>query len=223
MLRRIKKASNHKAMSEWQQKMAEAARRAGLSPRVDRFFFLRHGQTEYNRKHIVQGWADIPLNFTGEQQAKTAAQSLVKRSINSIITSPLSRARRTAEIVSASIGAPINRLDARLREKSFGDYEHHPDPAPSVWSLLDKNAESYEDFANRCAAAFNEALDTECGLPLIVAHGGVRRILLWGLGIEQVGAHMGNAVPLEFIRVNGVWQVNIVTIPSEAMDSSGTP
>lgn len=195
--------------------MALAAREAGIRPAVDRFYFLRHGETEYNRRHIVQGWSDIPLNFTGEQQAIAAAQVMKTVSMTHLIASPLSRARRTAEIIGEAAGLAIHKLDERLREKNFGDYENHPDPSPGVWARLDKGAESYAEFANRCAAGFNEAFTD--GLPLIVAHGGVRRILFWGLGVEQQGFHMGNAVPLEFVRVNESWRVNtFASLPSNA-------
>ena len=198
--------------TDWKEALALAARNAGLAPRVDRFFFLRHGETEHNRRHIVQGWTDIPLNFTGEQQAEAAARLIRGQGATHMIASPLLRARRTAEIVSASTGIAIKRLDLRLREKSFGEYENHPDPTPSVWTRLDKGAESYEEFAARCIAGFNDALAE--GLPLVVAHGGVRRILLWGLELEQKGIHMGNAVPLEFTRVNGSWRVHTMLAPA---------
>lgn len=194
--------------------MAEAARNAQLRPQVDRFFFLRHGETDYNRQHIVQGWADIPLNAKGEEQARVAAASLQNAGVSHIIASPLGRARRTAEIVAASIDAPIHGLDARLREKSFGEYEHNTDPEPTVWTRQDRGAESYADFASRIVAGLNEALVT--GVPLVVAHGGSRRILLWALGLDVTGPAMGNAVPLELTRVKGEWQVNVLaSLPGE--------
>lgn len=194
--------------------MAQAALDAGLAPRVDRFYFLRHGETDYNRRHIVQGWADIPLNFTGEQQAKVAAQALKDAGVTSIVSSSAQRARRTAEIVSAAVGVPIHRLDERLREKCFGEYEHSADPTPSVWTRQDRGAESYADFATRTVTGMNAALGE--GLPLIVAHGGVRRVLLWGLGLDVTGPAMGNAVPLELVRVNNSWRVNVLpSLPGE--------
>lgn len=198
----------------WKEQLAESARNARIEPRVDRFFFLRHGETDYNRQHIVQGWADIPLNAQGLAQASVAAASLKNTGISHIITSPLNRARRTAEIVAAEINAPIHALDARLREKGFGEYENSPDPDPTVWTRQDRGAETYADFARRVAGGLNESLVT--GVPLIVAHGGSRRVLLWGLGLDVTGPAMGNAVPLELTRVNGEWQVHILSsLPGE--------
>ncbi len=204
--------------TDWKETMAQAARDAGLAPKVDRFFFLRHGETEYNRRHIVQGWADIPLNFTGEQQAHKAAEVVKGAGISHIITSPLGRARRTAEIVSAAAGVPIHGLDERLREKSFGEYEHNQDPTPSVWTRQDRGAESYTDFANRIVAGLNDALVG--GVPLVVAHGGSRRIMLWALGLDVKGPAMGNAVPLELTRVNNQWSVNVLASLAGNADTS---
>lgn len=215
MLRRNKNTSKDNGMSSsWKEILAAEARNAGLKPQVDRFFFLRHGETDYNRQHIVQGWADIPLNEKGIAQAQVAARSLQGQGITHIHASPLSRARRTAEIVSAALAAPINGLDARLREKGFGEYEHHPDPDPSVWMRQDNGAETYAAFAGRIVAGLNDSLTD--GVPLVVAHGGSRRVLLWALGLDVKGAAMGNAVPLELQRVSSEWRINVLTsLPGE--------
>ncbi len=60
------------------------------------FWFLRHGETDWNAQGLSQGSIDIPLNATGIAQAAAAAQTLRDRGIASIVSSPLSRARDTA-------------------------------------------------------------------------------------------------------------------------------
>ena len=55
-----------------------------------RFWFLRHGETDWNAKGLSQGNVDIPLNATGIAQAQAAAPMLVNRGIASIVASPLS-------------------------------------------------------------------------------------------------------------------------------------
>jgi len=59
------------------------------------FWFLRHGETDWNAQGISQGNVDIPLNATGIAQARAAAERLRNRGIATIVASPLSRARVT--------------------------------------------------------------------------------------------------------------------------------
>lgn len=194
-------------MPSWKDALAAAAQAAGFNPQVNRFFFLRHGQTEYNRQKIVQGWVDIPLNSTGEAQAASAAQALsaYKAPLTHIVASPLGRAHTTARIVAQSLGLPITSLDDRLRERCFGAYENFPEPKHTAWMKIDQGAEAHEVFANRIVAGLNAALTT--GVPLVVAHGGTRRVLLMALGLDVGESAMGNAVPLDLRRRNGLWSV----------------
>ena len=86
------------------------------------FWFLRHGETDWNAQGISQGNVDIPLNATGIAQARAAAEKLRNRGIATIVASPLSRARVTAEFVGEALGLPV-ALDADLREVAFGVQE----------------------------------------------------------------------------------------------------
>src|ERR1700722_20172430 len=83
------------------------------------FWFLRHGETDWNARGISQGNVDIPLNPTGLAQARSAAQRLRNRGIATIMCSPLSRARVTAEIVAEALSLPLQNDDG-LREVRFG-------------------------------------------------------------------------------------------------------
>lgn len=188
-----------------------AARQAGLAPAVDRFYFIRHGETDHNRHHIVQGWVDAPLNGLGEAQARQSAMALTGLPITGMICSPLRRAHRTAELVAAQTGYPILRTEERIKERHHGGYEGKPAP-DVVWKLFDEKTENYNVFANRTAAGLNDSLRE--GIPLVVAHGGTRRILLYALDVEVPAAAMGNAVPLEFTRVGGRWQVRVMFLPT---------
>ena len=69
--------------------------------------FLRHGQTEWNREGRMQGTSDIPLNDTGRAQAREAAEHLGHGDWDEIVSSPLVRARETAEIVAAELGLEL--------------------------------------------------------------------------------------------------------------------
>src|SRR5438067_11542 len=76
------------------------------------FYYLRHGETDWNREHRAQGHNDIPLNETGVAQAYAAVPALARCGIATVCTSPLARARRTAEIVNETLGRPLVVIDA---------------------------------------------------------------------------------------------------------------
>jgi broad specificity phosphatase PhoE len=84
---------------------------------------LRHGQTDWNIDFRLQGITDIPLNETGVLQASTAARLIKPEDWNFIASSPLSRAKDTAEIIASSIGIPEIHIDSMLLERSFGEAE----------------------------------------------------------------------------------------------------
>src|SRR5258708_29195327 len=82
------------------------------------FWYLRHGETDWNRQGLSQGNIDIPLNELGLAQAREAAQKLRNRGITSIVASPLSRPRVTAEIVAEALGLDV-MIERDLREVSW--------------------------------------------------------------------------------------------------------
>lgn len=199
------------SMDDWKAQLAAAAREAGLVPQVDRFYFLRHGETDHNRQNIVQGWTDIPLNGLGEAQARQSAEVLRVAPITGIIASPLQRAHRTAQIVAEVTGHRLQGTHPGLRERCFGGFENKPS-GKIAWMLHDEKSEDYVAFSRRIAGGLNESLTT--GVPLIVAHGGTRRVLLYALGLDVPGEAMGNAVPMEFTRTAAGWQVKILLVPT---------
>jgi phosphoserine phosphatase len=87
-----------------------------------RFVLVRHGQTEWNLNERFRGRLDIALNETGLRQAEAAARSLANAGITAIYTSPLSRARQTAEAIGAALGLPVNEMD-ELTDFNFGAWQ----------------------------------------------------------------------------------------------------
>jgi len=85
-------------------------------------YITRHGETEYNRLKRFMGQKDIKLNKTGIKQAHKLGKKMKNIDIDFIITSPLKRAKQTAEIVSQYINKKII-LDSRLKERRAGVYE----------------------------------------------------------------------------------------------------
>lgn len=86
---------------------------------------IRHGQTDYNFKRLVQGRMDNPLNETGRHQALTLGTLLndLGDKFDLLGASPLVRAHETAQIVGKQLGMEINFLDANFVERDFGNYE----------------------------------------------------------------------------------------------------
>ena len=85
-------------------------------------YIMRHGRTDWNVRHKLQGRTDIPLNEEGRRMAEKAGEEYRNIPLDLCFCSPLVRARETAEIVLRGRNIPI-RTDDRLREMSFGIYE----------------------------------------------------------------------------------------------------
>lgn len=86
-----------------------------------RLCIVRHGETDWNRSGIVQGWIDVPINDHGRHQAHQVAQSLIGRGIDRIYSSPLRRAYETAELIARQLQLPPPAICEGLKERHFGD------------------------------------------------------------------------------------------------------
>lgn len=87
-----------------------------------KIYMIRHGETEWNAKRWLQGTADIPLNRNGIEVARTTAEGMRDIPFDLIFTSPLLRAKKTAEIIRGDRDIPMID-EPRLQEISFGIYE----------------------------------------------------------------------------------------------------
>jgi len=86
------------------------------------FYFVRHGETDWNKEQKVMGQADIPLNENGILQAQAVAEKIQVLPIDIIISSPLKRAWSTAEIIGNKIHQPIT-IENNLQECCWGIME----------------------------------------------------------------------------------------------------
>ena len=158
------------------------------------FYFVRHGETNWNRENRVMGQKDIPLNRKGIEQAKHAAETLKSINFTLILSSPLIRALKTATIISDQIHKPIVLING-LKECSLGIREGDIKGAwLEEWKhgALIESAESYAEFIIRIQKTFKEALSHPSPV-LIVAHnavyGGIQEVL-------KLQKHdIGNGVP----------------------------
>lgn len=87
------------------------------------YAFIRHGQTDWNLQGFFQGSTDIPLNDTGREQALEAARLLADGPWTAIVSSPLSRARETAEIIARELGIELGPAYDELIERGYGPLE----------------------------------------------------------------------------------------------------
>jgi broad specificity phosphatase PhoE len=173
-----------------------------LTPRP--FWFIRHGETDWNAQNLSQGAVDVPLNATGEAQAAAAARLLVGRGIEAIYASPLSRARRTAEIIGAALGLPVE-IVPDLREVAFGAQEGQP---MGAWfhdwiagRFTPPGGEPFAELRARAVAVIN-ALLARPPAPLIVAHGSFFRALRSAMGLPA-DVRTRNAAPLQCCPPDG--------------------
>lgn len=178
------------------------------------FWFIRHGQTRYNAAGLAQGALDIELNETGRAQAQTAAPAFVGHGITQIWCSPLRRARETAEIINRSLHVPMH-IEADLREVDFGEKEGQPIDG---W-LADfmagrytpKGAESHLALKARVAAGLRRVLLGSEAPVLIVAHGGVLRVVRDLMKLHKEGP-LGNALPLYCQPNASGWQMSDMSL-----------
>ncbi len=123
-------------------------------------YIIRHGRTDWNDKHILQGKTDIPLNETGIKMAEDAAAKYKDVHFDICFCSPLQRAKKTAEILLEGRDIPII-YDERLREMNFGIYEgvHNSFEDPNCYiRVFFKEPENYLE-----AAEGGESMDDLMG------------------------------------------------------------
>lgn len=84
-----------------------------------RLLLVRHGETDWNKEKRIQGREDIPLNETGILQAKNCGKALEGAKFAAIISSPLDRARETAEIIKEAVAINELVIDEDLIERDF--------------------------------------------------------------------------------------------------------
>lgn len=105
-----------------------------------RIYFVRHGETDWNKERKIQGQVDIPLNAFGIHLAEETAKGLRDIPFDICFSSPLGRAKETARIILAGRDVPIVE-DLRIQEMGFAEYEGHRCSAQN-WDVPD----SFRDF-----------------------------------------------------------------------------
>lgn len=117
-------------------------------------YVLRHGKTDLNGAHALQGRSDLPLNEEGTQQAREVARRLLERGVvfSHVFSSPLQRAVQTARIVASGVDVVC---DDRLLEMDYGPYEGY-----DLRNLTPELAEFFRDFVHNPAPSGMEQLSS---------------------------------------------------------------
>ncbi|GAA1508833.1 putative phosphoglycerate mutase [Agromyces terreus] len=163
--------------------MTDATPPIGLP--ATRFAIVRHGETDWNVQRRIQGATDIPLNDTGRAQAVETAASLAGRSWNAIVSSPLSRASETADLIAAALDLDQPDIVPALAERSHGVLEgldHGGRAAVEAQAPTIEGLEPRSAVVERARAALLELASTHPGEDVIVVtHGGVIHALMLDL------------------------------------------
>lgn len=142
-------------------------------------YLVRHGQTDWNTEHRIQGQRDVPLNGEGIAQAKARRPLFDGHHFDAVITSPLSRAQDTAKLLTEGADVGAFKTDPRLMEYDFGArtgfqrYVENPDGTLSErFKEAGPDEEDMDAFMKRIVDAVADAAAYP-GDVLIVTHGAV--------------------------------------------------
>lgn len=164
--------------------------------RTTQICVTRHGETDWNRRGILQGWLDVPLNAHGREQARALGTAFVAAGFCAVWTSPLARALETAEIIATLLRLPPPLSHEGLKERHFGAIQGIPKDELAelnpvlLEQILRRNpaaqfvgGESSDEFAERVLAALADIGTSHPGTRvLVVTHG-------WAMDI--VTRHVG--------------------------------
>ena len=155
---------------------------------MTRLIVWRHGNTDWNATHRVQGQTDVPLNELGRRQAADAADLLLRLRPDALVASDLRRAADTAAALAERAGLPV-RHDERLRERFFGPWQgltmaevERTRPAEHArWAagadVISDDVETLDDLGKRVADALQAAADLvpADGTVVVATHGAAAR------------------------------------------------
>lgn len=183
-----------------------------------RFTCIRHGQTDWNVEGRLQGSIDIPLNDTGEDQARAAQAAFKASNTTMAIVSPKQRCLQTLAILQQAHDVP-HIVEMALVERSFGDYEgqiraditaHHCGALPDL-----DGVEPWEDVKTRAKTTVLAHLDRYPEEQLcFVSHGGFISALAEALKQEK-GPNLTNCTMITFEETADGWRTYIPSNPDK--------
>jgi len=190
------------------------------------FAFIRHGQTDWNRDDRLQGSSDIPLNDTGREQAHEAATLLRDGDWQVVVSSPLLRARETAQIIADDLGIDLGPSYPELIERDYGVLEGESS-SEIVAKYPDRDypgAESLASVVARGRAGLAHiARDVGDRDTVIVCHGTIIRYTLAALAGRRLPGILNGSISTlqldedawEVVTVNGMLLADVPVPPDE--------
>ena len=184
-------------------------------------YLVRHGETDWNRAHRIQGSTDIPLNDTGREQARVTGALLATRQWDAVVASPLSRAFETAAIIAREVGLGEPEVEPAMAERNYGAAEGmtgaeidalYPDGAEVV------GRESREAVVARAMPALIAIAERHPDQAVIVvSHGGVIRSILNAVAPGTSASELiRNGSVHSFRHVDGALELIAFNDPIEA-------
>lgn len=168
------------------------------------FYFVRHGQTDYNISLIKINHADVPLNATGRKQALSIAPSVNRLPFKTICCSPLKRAKETKELL--------------VPDQNHEEIEDLSECTSQIWGEMtslgslafDEGSLVVKNFLERAKNGIHQALKNE-GPVLIVAHGGIHWAICYWMNIQEHNWIVDNCRPVHFfINEANQWKAKYV-------------
>ena len=182
-------------------------------------YLVRHGETDWNLAHRIQGSTDIPLNDTGRHQAAATGQLLARRDWDAIYASPLSRAYETASIIASTLGLPAPITVDAIVERNYGAAEGLADPELSQLFPADADVpgrETREEVVARVIPALLELAENHPDQAVIVVgHGGVIRSVLNAVDPEGHHGMIANGSVHSFRHEDGTLELIAFNDPIE--------
>jgi broad specificity phosphatase PhoE len=194
---------------------------------MTRLLLVRHGRSAWNLQGRIQGQIDIELDDEGLRQAQRVAERVKQLNIAAIYSSPLQRARVTAETIGAQLNLPVT-CDDRLMEYQFGVVNgltwdelvvQHPELAKhwadDAWTVPIEGSEGRVAFAARVKAVMDDIIAQHPNQEVaVVAHGGTFNVYLarmLGLDLKRRHPfHFGNTSLSSLEVKNGVFSVHFL-------------
>lgn len=188
---------------------------------VELVYFIRHGQTEFNKERRLQGAMPVPLNDCGRKQSHALGQCLKGWSIDAIYTSPRIRAKETAQIIGGYLAQTVYE-DERLAEIAFGDFEGHTfaEVAQLYPVAYEKWVSSYRryrvpsgesrfDVQLRMEAAWRDITDSDNGesTVAIVGHSSAMMIFLAAMFAFLPSKPVLNTSITTLERYDDIWRI----------------
>jgi broad specificity phosphatase PhoE len=155
-----------------------------------KIFLIRHGQTDWNLEGRFQGREDIALNDNGIRQAIECGKALQGESFQAVITSPLVRASRTAEILAEFVGVTEVIIDNALIERDFKKVSGMtPEEREAFYASGEKDdKEPWEDLKNRMIGCMKKyGAEYPNGNIIMISHGASINAVLSALSNGATG------------------------------------